>query len=136
MNYLAKFALVIGMTVGISAIDREARVSAQDTKPFSGSVLEQVSLGEIPAGIYAMKGTVLEMQPGAEIPSHKHVGPGLRYVLEGAITIGWKDGRTQTFSAGSTYFEGPGDNHPPGTISARNLRDTVTRVWIVELVPD
>lgn len=83
-----------------------------------------------------MKGTLLTMQPGAEIPDHKHTGPGLRYVLEGAITIAWKDGSTQTFSAGSTYFEGPGSNHPSGNISARNGGNTLCRVWIVELVPE
>jgi hypothetical protein len=33
-------------------------------------------------------------------------GTGIRYVLEGAITINWKEGKTESFEAGSTYFEG------------------------------
>ncbi len=82
-----------------------------------------------------MKATMLVMEPGSEVPFHVHKGPGLRYVLEGAITINWKDGKTQTFKAGSTYFEGRGANHPAGTISARNDGQEPCRVLIVELVP-
>lgn len=136
MKDLIKYGIAPGLILAFSVVSEEAFVGAQEVQPFSGRVLEQAALGEVPSGRYAMKGTLLVMQPNAEIPSHTHVGPGLRYVLEGAITIGWIDGRTQTFSAGSTYFEGPGDNHPPGAISARNPGETVTRVWIVELVPD
>ena len=48
-------------------------------------------------------------------------------MLEGAITINWKDGELQTFTQGSTYFEGPGQNHPPGVISASNPTDKLTK---------
>jgi quercetin dioxygenase-like cupin family protein len=108
--------------------------SSEDMK-FKSSVLEQVDLGNVPGGERVMKLTLLELQPGAEIPPHTHKGPGLRYVLEGAISIAWKDRDTQTFKAGSTYFEGAGENHPPGQMSAKNAADGMTRVVIVELVP-
>ena len=99
---------------------------------YKASVLEQVDLGELPAGQRVMRMTIGELQPGAEIGPHTHKGPGLRYVLEGAITIAWKDDRgTQTFKAGSTYFEGAGDNHPPGQMSAKNAADGMTRVLLV-----
>ena len=102
---------------------------------YKASVLEQVDLGELPAGQRVMRMTIGELQPGAEIGPHTHKGPGLRYVLEGAITIAWKDDRgTQTFKAGSTYFEGAGDNHPPGQMSAKNAADGMTRVLLVELL--
>ena len=54
-------------------------------------------------GEHIMKMTLLEMEPGAAIPEHTHKGPGMRYVLEGAITIAWENGKTETFKAGSTY---------------------------------
>lgn len=107
---------------------------AEDMK-FKGTVLQQVDLGNLPAGERVMKLTMLELQPGAEIPPHTHKGPGLRYVVEGAISVAWKDRETQTFKAGSTYFEGARENHPPGQMSAKNAADSVTRVVIVELVP-
>jgi hypothetical protein len=57
-------------------------------------------------------------------------------VLNGAISIAWWDRPAQTFTAGSTYFEGPGENHPVGQIAAKNAAQHVTRVLIVELLPN
>ena len=55
--------------------------------------------------------------------------------LPGAITINWKEGKAQTFSAGSTYFEGLGANHRAGSFAARNTGNAPTSVVIIELVP-
>ena len=104
-------------------------------RPIQSTVLESVDLPGLPPGPQTFRMTMLEMQPGAKIPAHTHAGPGIRYVLEGAITIAWKDRGTQTFKAGSTYYEGAGSNHPPGEMSALNAAKGVTRVLIVELVP-
>ncbi len=109
---------------------------SQEPKKFTTDILQEVPLGELPPGKWTMKATMLVIEPGGKIPFHVHKGPGLRYVLEGAITISWKEGKTQTFKAGSTYFEGRGENHPAGTISARNDGKIPCRVVIVELVPE
>ena len=100
----------------------------------TASMVQQVPLGEL-RGKWDIKATMLVIEPGGQIPFHIHQGPGIRYVLEGAITINWKEGKTETFEAGSTYFEGPGENHPAGTMSARNDGQGPCRVVIVELVP-
>jgi quercetin dioxygenase-like cupin family protein len=113
---------------GLSAAQTQA------PKKITANTLQQVSVGALP-GKWDMKATMLIIEPGGEIPFHVHKGPGLRHVLEGAITINWKEGKTQTFEAGSTYFEGPGENHPAGTMSARNGGQGPCRVVIVELVP-
>ncbi len=105
-----------------------------DNANFKGAVLDEVSLGSL-TGEYTMKMTLLEMEPGAAIPEHTHKGPGMRYVLEGAIAIAWKNGKTETFKAGSTYFEAPGSSHPIGRMSARNAVNDRTRVLIFELLP-
>ena len=105
------------------------------TRPFTMSKLQEVELGELAPGKWDMKATMLVVEPAGEIPAHTHKGPGLRYVLEGAITITWSDGRHETFKAGSTYFEGTGVNHPAGNISAKNEGAVPCRVLIVELVP-
>src|SRR5512133_3072220 len=96
--------------VGVFSVSK-----AQETR-FKAAVLEQVDLGHVPAGDRVLKLTLLELQPGAEIPPHTHKGPGLRYVFDGAISIAWQDRGTEVFKAGSTYFEGAGENHPPGQI--------------------
>ena len=107
--------------------------NADDPK-FKGTVLDEVSLGTLP-GEHTMKMTLLEMEPGAAIPEHTHKGPGMRYVLEGAIAIAWKNGKTETFKSGSSYFEAPNSSHPIGQMSARNAADGRTRVLVFELLP-
>ncbi|WP_454766656.1 cupin domain-containing protein [Cupriavidus campinensis] len=111
--------------------------TAQTPAPrkFSLKTLQEIPLGELPPGKWNMAASMLVIEPGGEIPFHVHKGPGLRYVLEGAITIIWKEGKTRTFEAGSTYFEGKGENHPAGTISAKNAGKVPCRVVIVELTP-
>ncbi len=123
--------LLLAMTLAWSF-----RVSAwAEDKKYRVNFLQQTALGELSNGRYTLKAVELIMAPGAEIPSHRHEGSGIRYVLEGAITISWKGGETQTLKAGSTYFEGPAENHPAGTFSAKNAGSGPCRVLIIELVP-
>lgn len=108
---------------------------AQEKPSVRGDVLTQYDIGQVEPGHYQLKATLFTMEPGAEAPYHVHKGPGIRYVLEGAITIQWKDQSANTYGAGSTYVEGPGENHPPGVIAARNLTSVTTKVLIVEFLP-
>ena len=138
---MKRTALLLGMTlaVGIAVgVIGNKILNAQQSpasRPFVGTTLQEEPLGALPPGKWTMKSTMLVIEPGGEVPFHVHKGPGLRYVLEGAITINWKEGKTQTFETGSTYFEGPGENHPAGTISAKNNGTGPCRVLIVELLP-
>lgn len=131
-SMLAMSLAVLLIVVSFTNSDRPA---IAEEKPYTGTVLDQVDLGHLPEGERVLKMTLVEMQPGAEIPAHMHKGPGLRYVLEGAIGIAWKDRDMETFEAGSTYYEGAGENHPPEEMSAKNMADGMTRVLIVELLP-
>jgi len=92
---------VIHSVVPTIAIFGSGASVAQTPAPTKVSLntLQQVSLGELPPGKWNMKAVMLVIEPGGEIPFHVHSGPGLRYVLEGAITIKWKEGKTQTFKA-------------------------------------
>lgn len=120
--------------LAIFLIALPVQVNAQE-KPIRGDVLTEFDIGSVDPGDYVMKATMFTMEPGAEAPYHIHKGPGIRYVLEGAITIQWTDAGANTYGVGSTYTEGPGENHPPGVIAARNLTSVTTRVLIVELLP-
>jgi len=126
---------MLGAICSIAAVGLGPSGAQTPVSKVTSSVLRQVPLGEL-RGKWDMKATMLVIEPGGQIPFHIHQGPGLRYVLEGAITINWKEGKTQTFKAGSTYFEGPGENHPAGTMSARNSGQGPCRVVIVELIPE
>ena len=132
---LRKMAMVIVIaTIGILGAGPSI-AQAPAPKKFTTNTLQEVPLGELPPGKWNMKATMVVIEPGGEIPFHVHKGPGLRYVLEGAVTINWKEGKKETFKAGSTYFEGAGENHPAGTMSAKNDGAGPCRVVIVELVP-
>ena len=108
---------------------------AEELPQFRSDVVMQVALGHVDAGNYALRASITTLEPLGKIPSHIHQFGGIRYVLEGAITINWKDGGSQTFTQGSTYFEGPGQNHPPGVVSANNPTDKPTKFLIIEWVP-
>lgn len=112
-----------------------AQLMAQGKPKVRGDALTSFDIGPVEAGNYQLKATLFTMEPGAEAPYHIHKGPGVRYVLEGAITIQWKNKGANTYGAGSTYTEGPGENHPPGVMAARNLTSVTTKVLIVELLP-
>ena len=128
----AVLGLPVVLAAGLMAFHAD-HAQAQEKK-FSAEVLQQEDVGKL-EGERTMRMVMFTMQPGAEVPEHQHGGPGLRYVLEGAITIAWNDGEEKTFEAGDTYFEGPGANHPAGRISATNPTDGVTRVLIIETLP-
>jgi quercetin dioxygenase-like cupin family protein len=127
----------VSLVAAIAILGPGPSMAEQPGPPkYTMDTLQEVPLGELPPGKWDMKAIMLVIEPGGKIPFHVHKGPGLRYVLEGAITISWKEGKTQTFKAGSTYFEGQGANHPAGTISARNDGKVPCRVVIIELVPE
>ncbi len=108
---------------------------AQEKPKFRGDTLTTFELGPVEAGQYKLKATLFSMEPGAEAPYHLHKGPGIRYVLEGAITVSFKDKGANTYGAGSTFTEGPGENHPAGVMAAKNLTSDTTKVLIIELLP-
>lgn len=124
---LAAVSLSLAHLVGSAALAQE--------QPFRNVIITETLIGNVPAGKYAFKASVSTVDPGGEIPSHTHKYPGLRYMLEGALTIRWKGQGSQTFSAGSTYFEPAGENHPDEGMSATNPLGVPARVLIIELVP-
>jgi quercetin dioxygenase-like cupin family protein len=88
-------------------------------------------LGDVKPGKYVLRMTEYSMEPGGKVASHTHKGPGLRYVLEGAIAIEFNKGdKVETYHAGQTYFEPAGFHY--GGYNAGSGR---TRVIIVELLP-
>jgi len=81
-----------GIALSVLGLAGLYTMAVADEPKFKGTVLDRVMLGSL-NGDYIMKVTMLDMKPGAQVPEHTHKGPGLRYVLEGAITIAWKEGR-------------------------------------------
>lgn len=129
-HVFAVVALPLMLMIGWSA-----QLAAQDKPSVRGEVLTTFDIGDVEPGRYQLKATMFIMDPGSEAPFHIHKGPGIRYVLDGAITIQWKNQGANTYGVGSTYVEGKGENHPVGVIAAKNSTSETTRVLIVELLP-
>jgi len=107
-----------------------------DEKNHKGpKVLQDVALGELDIKNPMMRARKFTLPPGAKTPTHRHDGPGIRYVIEGEITIHWKDGTKHVYGPGDTYFEGRGENHPPHDMAAANEGDKPVTVVIVDLHP-
>lgn len=68
--------------------------------------------------------------PGAVDPIHRHDAHALVYVLEGAIVMGVRGGRTVTLKSGETFYEGPHDVHTIG----RNASKTRSAKFLVVLL--
>jgi quercetin dioxygenase-like cupin family protein len=57
--------------------------------------------------------TVLELEypPGGSNPPHRHPGPVVVYILEGAVDLQIAGGLLKTYRKGETFFEPPGALH-------------------------
>jgi len=53
----------------------------------------------------------VEYAPGASSAAHRHSGPVLGYVLEGAMIMQFGDGSPATYTAGQMFFEPEGGTH-------------------------
>lgn len=122
-------------TLGLIFGGASFSLKAQEPFQFRNDVIAQYPMGHVDSGNYALRASVTTIAADGNIPWHVHEFGGFRYMLEGALTMQWKEKGTQTFTQGSTYYEGPGENHPSGVMAAHNPSDKTSRLLIVELVP-
>lgn len=75
---------------------------------------------------------LLELRPRAVTGQHRHTGPVLGYVLEGAVRFGVDNGPERIVPAGQTFFEATGALHSTwGSVDA----NTPARVLVFMVVP-
>ena len=130
MIMLISFAVYYASNVGFSA-----KAAEQESKYWS-TIMQEDSIGHLNAANKALRGRVITFEPGAVAKFHLHKVPGIRYVLEGTVTVKWKDGTSNTYKAGSTFFEGPVGNKPARTHEVSNDGQVVAKVWTVEFIPE
>jgi quercetin dioxygenase-like cupin family protein len=68
--------------------------------------------------------------PGAVEPVHRHNAHAFIYVLEGAVVMGVRGGKSVTLTPGQTFYEGPDDVHTVG----RNASSTKPAKFLVVLL--
>lgn len=114
---MKKTALLI--TVAAAAF--ATSVAAETTAPGANvSVVFTQELPNVPGK--SMRAVLVEYEPGAGSPSHRHPTSAFIYarVLEGAIRSKVNDGPERTYKAGESWVEKPGDHHQV----SRNASDT------------
>ena len=124
------FAACLVFYFGISA-------NATEQKPkYWSTIMQENSIGHQNASNNALRGRVITFEPGAVARFHVHKAPGIRYILEGAVTVKRKDGTSMTYNAGSTFFEGPVGEKPARAHEVSNDGQVVAKIWLVELIAE
>lgn len=87
-------------------------IAAQEVAPGANvSVVFDQALPNVPGK--SMRAVLVEYEPGAGSPSHRHPTSAFIYarVLEGAIRSKVNDEPERTYQAGESWTEKPGDHH-------------------------
>jgi quercetin dioxygenase-like cupin family protein len=72
------------------------------------------------------------LEPGQEVPPHRHAGPVFGYVLEGEYEHALDDDPVTTYKAGDTFYEPSGCVH---RVTKNPSKTTKTRLLAVILHP-
>ena len=121
-----------------------ARVADRQRKPvdlwngpgLDAKVLLQHEVDQLPEAPYMLRVTELEMEPGASIDPHTHLGPGAQVVLSGAFTVLENSSSSpSTYESTSAvpfpvYYSGLATRY-----STENRGSTWNRLFMAELLP-
>ena len=93
--------------------------------------LDQVMSGYLNAlnGKYKLLVTETTFEPGGHVAEHQHVGPGIRFVASGELTL-VGEGKTRTYKTGEYFYES-GDV----TTAAYNKTASPLRLIVFEVLP-
>lgn len=82
----------------------------------------------------SIKGVLVEYGPGGSSPPHIHPRSAFIYatVLEGAIRSQINDGPVQTFTAGQSFSEMPGDRHVVSANASQTKPAKLLAVFVVD----
>ena len=108
--------------------------SAEDVPEFRSDVIMQAPVGKAESRNYALRATSRLCNRAPRIPPHVHEFGGSCTCSKGLLRLIGKTVGAKRY-AKVTYFEGPGQNHPPGVMAASNPTDKVTEILLVEWVP-
>lgn len=72
--------------------------------------------------------SIVSIAPGAETGVHKHNTPMYAYILEGMLTVEYKDGTIKEYGPGTALMEAEGTWH-----NGKNLGDVPVRVLVVNI---
>lgn len=119
-------ALMILLPLSVSFAQEKA---APGMLPAPTTTYQAKSPISVPAGDYELVSTILDIAPGAGVPTHMHGGHVLVVVLSGEVTLREK-GSERVMKQGKSWTEDPGNEH-----SVVNVGGVTARVAVSMLLP-
>ncbi|HET9275351.1 MAG TPA: cupin domain-containing protein [Gemmatimonadales bacterium] len=87
----------------------------------------------LPAGDFRnVQATLIDLEPGASAPRHRHDVAVLAYVLEGTVENRFDGGAVLTHKEGESWWEAPGTVHDVARNPSTSARARLLVVYIGE----
>ena len=114
---------VVGYSSAQQQVDRKGVTSTVK--------LDQVMSGYLTTlnGKYKLVATETTFEPGGSVSDHHHVGPGIRFVVSGELTLVGED-KTRTYKTGEYFYESGDVTH-----AAYNKTTSPVRIINFEILP-
>lgn len=129
MKRITLFVVYIALFFAACYASAQQKVERKGTT--STVKLEEMMSGYLTAlnGKYKLVATETTFEPGGYAGDHHHVGPGIRYVVSGELTL-VGEGKTRTYKTGEYFYES-GDV----TTAAYNKGTSPLRLIVFEILP-
>ncbi|KRT69172.1 MAG: cupin [candidate division NC10 bacterium CSP1-5] len=114
---------VVGYASAQQQVDRKGVASIVKVDQVMSGYLTELN------GKYKLIVTEITFEPGGNIAEHHHVGPGIRFVASGELTL-VGEGKTRTYKTGEYFYES-GDV----TTAAYNKTTSPVRIINFEILP-
>jgi len=86
-----------------------------------------------PGEFREVQAVVIDLQPGAAAPKHRHDVAVLAYVLEGVVENQFDGGAIQVHKTGESWWEAPGTVHDTARNASASARARLLVVYIGEV---
>jgi quercetin dioxygenase-like cupin family protein len=130
-NPMRRFTLLLFVAL-LGAVDRLAAQEHVEIRGITSEIkLDEIVYGHMTEinGRFKMRATEVTFAPGGFLGVHHHVGPGIRYVISGAVTF-TEAGQSTIYKAGEYFFETGNLAH-----TAENKTNEPLRILFVEILP-
>lgn len=126
MKAILVASILVSLPVASAMADAPASKNAKVT------LVYQHELPNVPNK--SVKGVLVEYGPGGYSPGHTHASSAFIYatVLEGAIRSQLNDGPVNTFEAGQSFTEMPGDRHGVSANASETKPAKLLAVFVVD----
>lgn len=130
---MKKTALLLTAAAALFATSVAAQQLAPGAKV---SVVFNQELPNVPGK--SMRAVLVEYEPGAGSPSHRHPSSAFIYarVLEGAIRSKVNDEPERTYQAGESWTEKPGDHHQVSHNASNTDPAKLLAIFVVDTSDD